>query len=207
MRQIKTIFLLFILFSCAPIFASIQQSAAEKLSDLLNQFTTFQAQFTQETTNAQQQILERSSGVMMMERPNRFRFETNNPTHQIVLTDGHNLWVYDVDLQQATKQSISNSPINPAQLLSGNVNHLLKQFHVHMILHHTILVFELIPRKPNQAFRSIAMAFSHEKLQRMQIENNLEQTTVFDFSHIKLNAHLSPSLFEFKAPSGVDVLR
>ena len=41
----------------------------------------------------------------------------------------------------------------------------------------------------------------------MQIENNAEQTTIFDFSHVILNEHLSPSIFQFKAPSGVDVMR
>ncbi|EKD77067.1 MAG: hypothetical protein ACD_42C00491G0003 [uncultured bacterium] len=198
---------LFIFLLCTTTFASTQKTAAEKLAGLLDQFTTFQAQFSQTTMDVQEQVLERSAGTVSIMRPGQFRWETDNPTHQIVITDGNTLWVYDVDLKQATKQSIAKSPMNPAKLLSGHTNDLLKQFTVHLIPHRTALVFQLIPKKPNQQFRSIAIAFAHEKLQSMQIENNAEQTTIFDFSHVILNEHLSPSIFQFKAPSGVDVMR
>jgi len=202
----RTIFFILICTSIS-IFAQSPISAASKLADLLNQFTTFEANFTQTTTDTQQQVMQRSNGRMMMERPGHFRWETQSPSHQIVITSGKKLWVYDVDLKQATEQSITNSPINPAKLLSGNTDDLLKQFTVHMIPHHNLIVFQLIPKQTNQQFRSVAMAFAHDKLQSMQIQNNSEQTTTFNFSDVKLNAQLSPDLFEFKATSGVDVLK
>jgi len=202
----KIYFLSIIVFLSTTALASTQ-TAAIKLSELLNQFTTFQAQFTQKTMDAEQHVLQRSQGEMMLMRPGRFRFETKNPTHQIVITNGKTLWVYDVDLKQATEQSMTSSQINPAKLLSGNIDHLLQQFTIHLIPHHGVLVFQLIPKKSHQPFRSVAMAFSQDKLRSMQIENNMEQTTVFDFSHIQLNGRLSPSLFEFQAAKGVDVLR
>lgn len=193
------------IWTCA--LAQAPVSAGAKLGELLNQFTTIEANFTQVTTDTQQQVLQRSHGRMMMERPGHFRWETQSPSHQVVITNGKKLWVYDVDLKQATEQSIADSPINPAKLLSGNIENLLKQFTVHMIPHRNMVIFQLIPKKSNQQFRSVAMAFTHDKLQSMQIENNAEQTTTFDFEDVKLNAHLSPDLFEFKAASGVDVLQ
>ncbi|OGT41507.1 MAG: outer membrane lipoprotein carrier protein LolA [Gammaproteobacteria bacterium RIFCSPHIGHO2_12_FULL_40_19] len=207
-KHIKsTILFFFIIFISDTIFAATQLSAIAKLSGLLNQFSTFQAQFKQKTTDAENNVLQESAGKMMLVRPGRFRWETNNPTHQIVITDGKTLWVYDVDLKQATKQAIQNSAINPAKLLSGDTNTLLKQFDVHMVPHQNILVFHLIPKRQNQQFRSVSLAFTHDKLTGMQIENNLEQTSQFQFSDIMLNSHLSPSLFKFKAPTGVDVIQ
>ncbi len=205
MRYLKSI-IIFTLFS-SSIFASSQQTPAQNLSNLLNQFTTLQAQFTQKTTSAHNTLLQHSNGTVMIKRPGQFRFETLKPEHQIVITNGNDLWVYDVALKQATKQSLQNSPMNPATLLSGNVNTLLQQFTVRFNQHSDLSVFQLIPKKNHQQFRSIIIAFSHEKLSSIQIQNNLNQTTQFTFSHIKLNAHLSPSLFYFNAPSGVDVLR
>src|SRR3990167_4745124 len=147
-KHIKsTILFFFIIFISDTIFAATQLSAIAKLSGLLNQFTTFQAQFKQKTTDVENNVLQESEGRMMLVRPGRFRFETHNPTHQIVITDGKTLWVYDVDLKQATKQTIQHSAINPAKLLSGDTNTLLKQFTVHMILHRDVLVFQLIPKK------------------------------------------------------------
>lgn len=206
MKYFKFTFL-FLLFFSSVIFANSQQTAANKLSELLDQFTTFQSDFTQKTTDIQQQTLQRSNGLVMIERPGCFRWETKNPSHQIVITNGKKLWVYDVDLKQATEQSIANSTMNPAKLLSGNIDDLLNQFTVRMIPHKNIVVFQLIPKQPNQQFQSIAMAFSHDKLTSMQIENNMQQTTVFDFADIKLNTYFPSSLFEFTAPSGVNVMQ
>src|SRR3990167_1363509 len=188
MRHIK--FMLIInLFLCHTILADTL-SSADQLTRLLDQFTTLQAQFTQTTTDLNQNVLQMSRGNVMLERPGRFRWDTLQPSHQIVITNGNVLWIYDVDLKQATKQSIENMPMNPAKLLSGHVATLLKQFSIHMIPHQNIMVFQLIPKKPNRAFRSIALAFSHEKLQSRQIENTMEQTTRFNFSNVRLNDSL-----------------
>ena len=194
------------LFLCHTILADTL-SSADQLTRLLDQFTTLQAQFTQTTTDLNQNVLQMSRGNVMLERPGRFRWDTLQPSHQIVITNGNVLWIYDVDLKQATKQSIENMPMNPAKLLSGHVATLLKQFSIHMIPHQNIMVFQLIPKKPNRAFRSIALAFSHEKLQSMQIENTMEQTTRFNFSNVRLNDSLPASAFYFIVPSGVNVLQ
>jgi len=206
MRPIKFIFLGMLLF-CHSIFAETQSFAAVKLSELLNQFTTLQAQFKQTTVDASNHLLQHSYGRVMIQRPGRFRWETQSPTHQIVITDGKILWVYDVDLKQATKQAIQKSAINPAKLLSGNIHDLLKDFTIHLIVHSSAETFQLIPKKLNQQFHSLSMTFVHEKLSNMQIHSTLNQTTTFAFSDVRLNTHLDPLLFEFKAPSGVDVLQ
>lgn len=207
MKQLKILFLLFTLFFCVSIFADTPMSAAGKLSELLNQFSTFQSNFMQKTVNLNQETLQYSSGIVMIERPGCFRWETLKPAHQIVITNGKKLWIYDVGLQQVTEQSIANNSMSPAKLLSGDADQLLQQFFVRMIPHGNILNFQLIPKKHNRQFKMIGLTFSHEKLISMQIENNMQQTTIFDFSRIVLNKRLSSSLFEFTAPRGVDVLQ
>lgn len=205
MKPVKL--LLICLFVSTSIFASTQPTAAGRLAELLNRFTTFQANFTQVTQDSQQQIMQKSAGKMMLMRPGKFRFETQKPMHQIVITNGNTLWVYDVDLQQATEQSIQNAPMNPAKLLSGNVDALLKQFDVSMIPHKSAMVFQLRPIKSNQSFHSVSITFDHNTLYRMTIHTNLNQTSTFTFFDVKLNQALPSDLFEFKAPKGVDVLK
>lgn len=207
MKQFKSIFLFLLMLFSAPIFATEQKTAALELTQLLNGFSTFQAQFTQTTTDTSHQILQKSSGTMMLMRPGRFRWETKDPTHQVVITDGKIVWVYDIDLKQATKQFVQNSPINPAKLLAGNVATLTKQFDVHMIPHQKTLVFQLIPKKPMQQFRSVTIAFQNHQLHSMQIQNALEQTNTFEFSNVVVNKSLSPDLFTFTPPRGVDVMQ
>ena len=206
MSYLKSYLILFFLIP-ATVFAKTQLNSAAELATLLNQFTTLQTHFTQKTLNAQQIVLQTSSGTMLLKRPGHFRWETLSPSHQIVITDGNTVWIYDVDLQQATTQSLKNMPISPAKLLSGNVNALLKAFSVHAVSHQDITTFQLKPLKKNNAFDSVLLIFSHNQLISMQIKNNMNQTTVFNFSHIVLNPNLSSSLFQFRAPTDVDVLR
>lgn len=196
-----------ICFLSSCIYANTQASAAMQLSRLLNTFTTFQAQFTQETRDANQQLLQKSRGTVQLMRPGNFRWETQKPSHQIVITNGKTLWIYDVDLQEVSVQSVDKGPMTPAQLLSTHVNALLKKFIVREIPTKNAQVFHLIPKKLNQQFRSVSIAFVSDKLHSMQIQNNLAQTTEFVFSHSVVNAHLSSTLFNFKAPKGVDVLQ
>lgn len=199
-------FILIFCFFCTTLFADTQPVSAQLVA-LLNQFITLKANFTQTTVDLNQQILQNSNGTVILKRPGHFRWETMKPTHQIVITNDNTVWIYDVDLKQATKQSLQNLPINPATLLSGHIDTLLKQFTVHLIPHHNIMVFQLMPKTPNNAFRSVALVFANSKLKSMHIENNMGQTTVFDFSNVIFNSVLSADLFHFSAPQGVDVLQ
>lgn len=208
MKNIKIIFMTLItLLFTQPLFATSELTPADQLAKLLDQFTTVKANFTQETLDIYQHVLARSKGTMMLAKPNHFRWDTQLPTHQIVITDGTTLWVYDVDLKQATKQKIENNAMNPAKLLSGNTDQTLKQFDVRMIPHKSIVVFQLTPKNSKEPFTSIAIAFTHDKLSSMHIETAQKQMSIFNFSNVKLNAHLSPDLFQFTVPAGVDVLQ
>lgn len=208
MKFIRHSLILCILFFSSLLFASTQLSAATKLSQLLTSFTTLQANFSQKTIDNNQAVLQHSHGILMLMRPNHFRWETQKPEHQIVITDGKTVWIYDVDLQQVTKQSTQHSPINPAKLLSGNINELLRKFNISLLLRTASQeVFLLLPKKPNPDFKSIKIIFKENKLTGMQIDNSMGQINIFAFSNIHINAPLSPTLFSFKAPQGVEVLK
>ena len=120
MKHPKYLILITLLF-CTSILADTQLSSAVQLTRLLNQFTTLKANFTQKTVDINNQVLQKSNGNVMLQRPGHFRWETLAPSHQIVTTNGNTLWVYDVDLKQATKESLKHIPVNPAKLLSGHV--------------------------------------------------------------------------------------
>ncbi|MFK3617120.1 outer membrane lipoprotein chaperone LolA, partial [Coxiella burnetii] len=108
------------LFSLSGI-VSAQSDATTQLSQLLSNFRTYQAKFNQITFDGQDRVIQQSHGRVMIMRPGRFRWETDSPTKQIIITNGKTLWVYDVDLSQATQQPLAQKTnINPASLLSGS---------------------------------------------------------------------------------------
>jgi len=196
------------LFSCFALATESKTvSAATELAQYLNQYMTFQAQFTQQTFDAHRRLLQRSQGTVMLMRPGRFRWNTMRPSHQIVVTDGKVLWVYDPDLRQATRQLLSSNYDNPAQLLSGRADVLLKQFQVTVLKKmRNTTVFQLKPKEKNEPFQLITMIFSDGVLRELHVENSLNQTNLFIFTHVQLNTHLDSNLFYFKPPANIDVL-
>ena len=202
MKKFYTV--LFILFFSQSLFAT---TSTQQLSQYLNHFTTFQAHFNQQTVDQNHASLQNSEGTVMLMRPGRFRWNTSSPSHQVVVTNGKLLWIYDIDLQQVTKQNLAQSGTDPAQLLSGHVNTLLQQFNITILKQNSAsITFQLTPKKSSQQFKSVVMTFDNKKLVQLEVINSLDQTSIFKFSNIILNAPLSPNLFNFKAPAGVDVL-
>lgn len=202
----RLIYSLIFLLSLPVMALASDQAAANQLSQLLKSYKTYQADFKQVTYSSRNQISQKSSGKLMMLRPGKFRWETNNPTKQIIIANGDTLWVYDIDLQQATKQKINNkNNTNPASLLTGNVSQLLKEFDITK-LPGSQNRFQLKSLNPKNSFQSVEMTFSKNRLTQINVINNLGQKSDFTFSNIRLNKTLNPKLFEFKPPKGVDVL-
>lgn len=202
----RCFFIVCMLFS-QTIFAENNISAAHELARYLNHFHTFQARFVQKTVDHQQHFLQSSQGTMILVRPGRFRWDTMSPSRQIVVTDGKTLWIYDIDLKQVTRQTLSKNTVDPAQLLSGHVNQIVQQFDVYVLTKtQNKIIFQLKPKKQSEQFQSILMTFTQHQLSALQVVNSLNQTTLFIFSNIILNAPINMNSFYFSAPKGVDVL-
>jgi outer membrane lipoprotein carrier protein len=177
------------------------------LARLLSQYRSYQARFTQQTYFSDGSQPQKSSGRMMMQRPGKFRWEIKQPMQQIVIANGSQLWVYDIALQQATLQKITRERTNPASLLSGDVTSLLKQYVVSIVKFRGRSWYQLKPKSSQASFMLVRMRFSNGRLSGMWLKNNMGQMSQFYFSRIRSNTSLNPSLFIFKPPPGVDVLR
>jgi outer membrane lipoprotein carrier protein len=187
--------------------ANANQKAADDLNALLQRFKTYQANYAQVTTDGSDHILQKSSGKMMIRRPGGFRWETNEPTHQVIITDGKSLWIYDVDLMQATKQALKKQVrINPAALLSGSIKDMATQFSIAETNKGNVVAFTLTPKKEEYGFKSLVLTFDHKVLNKMVTINSLDQHSTFLFTQIKLNKTLPLSIFQFKEAPGIDII-
>jgi len=66
--------------------------------------------------------------------------------------------------------------------------------------------FELKPKRKEGAFQWIKIGFKNKALKEMEMVDQLGQHSYFIFENVILNGKLEESLFQFKAPKGVDVL-
>ncbi len=178
-------------------------TAAKRLNTLLANTKSMSANFTQTTKGAKSGTFK---GSMSVQRPNNFRWETKSPSEQLIVANGNTLWVYDKDLEQATKQSVDNQVGNtPALLLSGDPSKIDQNFKITQP-YSTKNYYVLYPKSANANFKNLSISFNGGKPVMMVLNDSLGQTTSIKFSNIKLNPNLNSSQFKFTPPKGVDVI-
>lgn len=199
-----------------------EAEATASLNALLSKLGSLEANFSQTTkatapskaqaANQQRTMLKSShlgqtfSGVMQVKRQGLFRWETTSPTKQLIVTSGKTVWIYDPDLQQATRQTLDEQMSNtPALLLSGNAAQIMKSYKVTQP-NRAVTSFVLYPRAKDGVFESLAVRFDGAVPAEMILSDSLGQLTTVSFSNAKLNPQISNNQFIFTPPKGVDVI-
>ena len=146
------------------------------------------------------------SGTVAMQKPNQFRWETKRPAEQLIVASGSTMWVYDKDLQQATKQSTNNQVGDtPALLLSGDPAQIARSFSVSQP-NAGKNYYVLKPKSGSANFRDLAISFNGGKPVMMVLNDSIGQTTTIKFSNINTNTRIAASQFNFTPPKGTDVI-
>lgn len=94
--------------------------AIQRLTTLLNQAQTISGRFSQLTLDGSGTQLQETAGEMALKRPGQFRWHTDAPMEQLLISNGEKIWLYDPDLQQVTIQKMDQRLTHtPALLLSA----------------------------------------------------------------------------------------
>src|SRR5271155_5743738 len=93
---------------------------AAEVEKYLNGLTTWSTDFEQTIDDGHGNVLRSAAGRLYLQRPGKFRWDYAQPSEQLILADGKQIWFYDKDLAQANVRSMDASLSNtPAVLLSG----------------------------------------------------------------------------------------
>lgn len=182
-------------------------SPLENLQANLASFKSMKANFHQALYTEAKKPARKSSGSMIILRPGKFLWETKSPNEQILIANGSTLWIYDVDLEQATKQHLDVKDSNsPALFLSGEIGDIPKRFTVNEVKNAQGSVFKLQAKDPEDMFQSLVITFKLKKLAKMTAATRLGQRSEFQFDNVELNPAIPASVFVFKAAKGVDII-
>ncbi len=184
-------------------------SFASGLDDLQRFYTevnSYSASFEQKVVDENLRLLEASEGEFFIERPGKFHWHYTSPSEQLIVGDGKQVWIYDIELEQIThRQSDAAVSQTPAMLLSG-VGDLGDNFILEDAgLQEGLDWVRMIPRSQDSGFTDVRIAFAGGKLQLLEMKDNFGQTTRMSFSNIEENADISEQKFKFIPPPGVDV--
>lgn len=182
------------------------EQPADLLQKKLSVMHSMRAHFLQ-TVRVKRRLVSRSSGVMMMVRPNRFRWETQQPMAQIVVADGKNLWMYDVELEQVTvSKQTRKLGLAGALFLSGDAQAVKHDFTVTTQHSGMTETFDLQAKSNRSSFEHVQLTFKQDSLFQIILDDHLGQHTVLRLSQVVINKPQPAGLFHLHIPPGVDVV-
>lgn len=182
--------------------------AVQRLTELLNQAQTINARFSQLTLDGSGTQLQETSGQLALKRPGLFRWHTDAPMEQLLVSNGEKVWLYDPDLEQVTIQTLDQRLTHtPALLLSGDVSKIQENFDISHNEGGNVVDFILKPKSKDTLFDSLRLSFRNSVLNDMQLIDSIGQRTNILFLNVKMNEPQDDAQFTFEIPAGADVIQ
>ena len=164
------------------------------------------ADFKQVLINEAGNPTQTSYGVFYLQRPGKFRWDYKKPFQQEIVSNTGKVWFYDTDLEQVTVKKVDESlGSTPALLLSGDVSLETNYTMEGQGTDGDMQWVKLLPKSQDSSFKYVLIGLEKGTLAGMELSDNFGQLTRIYFSNVIVNAPLKQTLFEFKAPKGVDV--
>jgi outer membrane lipoprotein carrier protein len=206
-RWNRTIAASLILLAALSSAMPVSASPASEVEKYLSGLASWTADFTQTIDDGHGKVMRSAAGRLYLQRPGKFRWDYSQPSEQLVLADGKQIWFYDKDLAQANVRDMDSSLAStPASLLSGSGS-VSTQFDVTALAKSGGLQwFQLVPKHSDTDFQLVRIGFDKGELRSMFLADKLNQITQLTFSNSKRNLPMAPDLFSFAPPAGVDVI-
>ncbi|WP_300655623.1 outer membrane lipoprotein chaperone LolA [Pseudomonas sp.] len=207
MRLIRMLLLAALSFTSVSVLAT-DDASAQRLTALLNQAKTISARFSQLTLDGSGTQLQETAGQLVLKRPGLFRWHTDAPMEQLLVSNGEKVWLYDPDLEQVTIQTLDKRLTHtPALLLSGDVSQIQENFEISHKEGGNVVDFMLKPKSKDTLFDSLRLSFRSGVLNDMQLIDTIGQRTNILFLNVEMNESVDDKLFNFEIPEGADVLQ
>ena len=213
-------FLLATAFAIIPIAASAQEqgnTALKSLENFVKNTKSGRAAFTQVVTSpakeGQTPKSKTSSGTFEFLRPNRFKFLYKKPFEQVIVSDGQNLWLHDLDLNQVTVRKLAQV-LNgtPAAVIAAaaDLKGLQADFTLTSLPEKAGLQWiQAVPKTKEGQLQSITVGLKTTdkgiQLEGLEMVDSFGQKSVMAFSQFEINPALTGASFKFNPPPGADI--
>ncbi|HEY5682991.1 MAG TPA: outer membrane lipoprotein chaperone LolA [Sulfuricaulis sp.] len=187
--------------------AKTSKPDADSLHRFFAKVNSFNARFKQVVLDERHNPIQESSGMLWIERPNKFRWDYEKPYQQQIVADGKRLWVYDVGLQQVTVRTLTGGLRDtPAMLLAGR-DRLDENFTIKPLDAQNDLEWvQLSPKRKDSGYEDIRIGFALGKLRALEMVDGFGHVTRVMLESSRENLRIEPTRFSFTPPEGVDLV-
>lgn len=194
---------LILILLMTPITTALALTDAQLLKSKLEKYNQIDAEFTQVVSAESGEILNKSSGNLLIERPGKFRWQVVVPEEELIVSNGQTMWLYTPFIEQVTlinlKDAIQGTPFI---LLSGANEEQWANYNV--VKSNNIFTVKSVDDKE----QSNIFTFKFSKMGSIEQFVVIEpqgQKSAFTLKHASTARTITNNLFEFKIPEGVEV--
>lgn len=185
----------------------VNRSVVADFITILTAVDQIRADFDQTVSDPYGQVVDASSGHLLLAKPNA-RWETTSPYPQTLVIQGQFLQVYDPDLEQVTQRDISEGWEQvPLALLTGDVANIAQHFTiVRDVAEQQLEAFVLTPRSADAMFVSVKIGLRDGELSQITIRDHGSQETVLNLRNYEEGVVVDSQSFSLELPPGTDVI-
>jgi outer membrane lipoprotein carrier protein len=177
--------------------------------------TSLQADFVQVIQDAQLGDTLKSTGTLYQAGPSSFAMRFSDPPDEAIVIDGKYVWLYTPSTTpgQVIRMRMETDPVYGANLLAKLLDRPAERYRAAWLRSDTVggrrvEVVSIVPLAENPNFSKAVLWLDAEAALPRQIE--LEESPgvrrILTLSHLRTNAPIDKTLFEFRVPKGVRVV-
>jgi len=150
------------------------------------------------------------SGTVYFSKPGRMRWEFDEPSKELIVSDGERLYNYDPELNQVIEAPLTQALRSPGatEFLLG-VGDLSRDFNPSLAGNASsdgLMHLKLTPKKPGNTVE-LGLEEKSYDIRTIRVTDQLGNVTFLKLADIESNRVLPDSMFAFSPPAGADVVR
>jgi outer membrane lipoprotein carrier protein len=185
-----------------------------RLQEFYNRTTDFEADFTQQSHNRLSGQNQQRVGHVRFQRPGRMRWDYQNPSGDVIVSDGTTLWAYEAAARQAVQSSLAQSQLPSALSFLTGTGQLSNDFTFRMLDARQMrypqgFVLEARPIQPNPSFERVVFyvdAASYQVVRTVLFDAEGNSNS-FVFANPRVNTNPALALFQWTPPRGTQIVR
>jgi outer membrane lipoprotein carrier protein len=187
----------------------------EKVRETCARAQDLSALFEQTTSIRSLNQEQKASGILLLKRPNKMRWEYQKPEPRLFVTDGKTLWAYSPADKQVVVQEVGDAFASrlPISILAGDCQ-LRKDFEISAVDNAAtrgsgnFTILDLRPKHTEAGITRMLLEVNLKSytIERITVFDPSGNTSVYTLSDLKLNPGLSDQQFTFTPPAGVTVM-
>lgn len=213
-RKISAIFLILLVLAVDTHAEESLDTVLDGIQKKYERIDSFYALFAQESEIKALDKVQTAEGEVWFKKPGKMRWNYNTPNMDQIVSDGKTLWFYDQEEDQVIEtpvNQVSNTE-SSTTLLSG-LGNLKEIFNASFSTSEDIspnggYLIDLVP-KGEEEYNKVTISVDKNDMMvnTIYLYDAFGNLTVMKLSDIKTNGKVEDTLFEFKVPSGAEVVK